>query len=107
MDAIITILIIIVRTQNINWFLRLDARKQEIFLTLAEVSFNDKICLQIHGMLGMILPDEQLKQLKIVDNLNVFYFKMLEQAWQHPSKKYKHIQIFNMLRGQCCQSLFY
>ena len=99
LDAIIAILIIIVRTQNINWFLRLDTRKQEIFLTLAEVSFNDKICLQIYGMLGMILPDEQLKQLKIVDSMSGFYFKMLQQAWQHPSKKYKHVLILNMLRG--------
>jgi hypothetical protein len=41
-----------------------------------------------------------LKDLQITDNLSLFFYDMLEQAWQHPSKKYKQIPVFHLLRSK-------
>jgi hypothetical protein len=107
LDAILITLVTIVKTQNINWFFRSNTQIQEILLTVAEVSLNDKICLHAYAILTIVLTDEQLKELKIADSMPGFLFNTLEQAWQHPSKKYKHIPIVNLLRGECLNRELY
>ena len=51
-------------------------------------------------MLGEILKEEQLKELKFTDNMADSYFYMLEQAWQDPLKTYRQISISSLLRGK-------
>jgi len=69
-------------------------------LIVTETSVFDKICLYAYGILGEILTDEQLKDLKIVDSIQRYFYNMLEQAWQHPSKKCEQIPIIYLLRGK-------
>jgi hypothetical protein len=99
-DATLTLLLTIVQTQNINWFFRSSAPIQNALLTLAEMSVFNEICICAYGVLGEFLTDEQLKDLKIGNSLGSFFFNMLEQAWHHPSKKYKQIPIEYLLRGK-------
>ncbi|CAF4257216.1 unnamed protein product, partial [Adineta steineri] len=97
-DAALMILMVIVRTQNVSWFFRSNVSIQNALTTLAEAALYDEICLHIYGILSEVLSDEQFKNLKIADSMGGFFFNMLEQAWQHPLKKYKHSQIEHLLR---------
>jgi hypothetical protein len=98
-DSILMMLMNIVQIQNINWFFRSSATIQDVILTVAETSLYDEICLRAYTILGEVLTDEQLKELNIADTMAGFFFKMLEQAWQHPSKEYKQIPIKYLLKG--------
>jgi hypothetical protein len=51
--------------------------------------------------MGIVLTDEQMKELKMNDGAAEFSFNMLEKAWSHPSKLYKQIPIMDILEGQC------
>ncbi len=106
-DLILMILRIIIRTQNINWFFRSDTTIQHVLSTVAETSFYDEICLCAYTILGTVLTDEQLKELKIADSMTGFFFNMLEQAWHHPSKEYKHKSISSLLQGKCIDRQYF
>ncbi|CAF4046622.1 unnamed protein product [Adineta steineri] len=99
MDAALMILMAIVYTQNVSWFFRSNISIQNALATLAEAALYDEICLHIYDILGEVLSDEQFKNLKIVNSMGGFFYNMLEQAWQHPLKKYKQIRIEHLLRG--------
>lgn len=71
----------------------------DTLLKIAEISIHQKICLRASIVLGEILCDARLKDLKITDNISIFLFNILERAWQHPSKIYKQIPIPHLLRG--------
>jgi hypothetical protein len=90
----------VVQAQNLIWFFRSKVSLPDTLLTIAELSVHDKICLRAYIILGEILCNDRLKDLKITDNLSLFFYDMLEHAWQHPSKKYKQIPIFHLLRGE-------
>ncbi|CAF0835330.1 unnamed protein product [Adineta ricciae] len=97
-DSILMVLLSIVKTQNINWFFRSNISIRETLLNVAENSAYDEICLRAYVVMGEVLTDEQLKELKITNSMAGFFFKMLEEAWQHPSKEYKQIPIQYLLR---------
>ena len=87
------------QNEDFTWFLRSKSSLPETLLTIAETSKCEHISLCIYGILGEILSNEQLKELKISDNVSIFIFNILKQAWQNPSKKYKQIPIFYLLKG--------
>ncbi|CAF3072435.1 unnamed protein product [Rotaria socialis] len=87
------------QNQDLIWFFRSKISVPETLSTIAELSIHDKICLRAYIILGEILCNERLKDLKIADNLSLFFYDMLEHAWRHPSKNYKQIPIFHLLRG--------
>ena len=88
---------------SVIWFFRSNLIIQQTLKTVAETSLFDEICLCSYGILGTILTDEQLKQLKISDSMTIFFFNMLEQAWHQPLKKYKHATIPHLLDGKYFQ----
>lgn len=90
----------LVQTPSLIWFFRSKVSLPDTLLTIAELSIHDKICLRAYAIIGEILCHDRLKDLKITDNLCLFFYDMLEHAWQHPSKKYKQIPIFHLLRGE-------
>jgi hypothetical protein len=100
-DSVLMMLINIVQIQNINWFFRSSTTIQDVILTVAETSIYDEICLRAYTILGEVLTVEQIKELSIVDTMAEFFFKMLEEAWHHPSKEYKQIPIEYLLKGNC------
>ena len=93
-------LLIIAQTQTVNWFFRSNIAIQKTLLTVAEISLFDEICLCAYGVLGEVVTEEELRDLKIVDTISGFFFNMLEQAWHHPSKQYNQIPIDYLLRGK-------
>ncbi|CAF4168912.1 unnamed protein product, partial [Adineta steineri] len=99
MDAALMVLMSIVKTQNVSWFFRSNVSIQNALSTLGEEALYDEICLSVYGILSEVLSDEQLKRLKIANNMGVFFFNMLEKAWHHPLKKYRQIQIEYLLQG--------
>jgi hypothetical protein len=99
-DSILMVLINVVQIEHVNWFFRSSTAIQDALLMVAEKSLYDEICLRAYTILGEVLTDEQLKQLDIADTMADFLFKMLEQAWQHPSKEYKQIPIEYLLKGK-------
>lgn len=100
LDITIFSMLNIAQNQDFIWFLRSKTTLSETLLTIAETSMCEKISLCIYGVLGEILSDERLKELKISDNVSLFFFNMLEQAWYHPSKKFKQIPIYYLLKGK-------
>jgi hypothetical protein len=90
----------IAQNQDFFWFLRSKISFPEILLTIAEISPCEKISLCVYVILGEILSDQRLKELKISDHVIVFLFDMLEHAWHHPSKKFKQIPIYYLLKGK-------
>lgn len=90
----------IAQNQDFIWFLRSKISLPKTLLTIAETCLCDKICLCVYGILGEILSDECLKELKISDSASILFFNMLELAWHHPSKKYKQIPMFYLLKGK-------
>jgi hypothetical protein len=101
MHGTLLLLLTIVQRLDINWFFRSNTKIQQTLLTIAEISLFDEVCLCAYGVLGEVVTDEQLKDLKIVQTISGFFFNMLEHAWHHPSKQYKHISIEHLLRGKC------
>ncbi|CAF1533166.1 unnamed protein product [Adineta ricciae] len=98
-DGIIDTLMAIVKAQNVNWYFRANTHIQNTLLALAEVSPFDQICLCVYGILGKALTEEQMKGLKVCNTISGFFFNMLEQAWNHPSKQYKRIPVDHLLDG--------
>jgi hypothetical protein len=101
MESIFLFLILTVRTQNINWLFRSNITIRDAIVSAAEAALNDEVCLCGYVILGKTLPDEDLKDLKIADNISGYFFNVLEEAWHHSSKKYKHVPISYLLRGKC------
>ncbi|CAF0834036.1 unnamed protein product [Adineta steineri] len=99
MDAALMVLMRMVQTENISWFFRSNVSIQNALSTLGEGALYDEIGLSVYGILGKVLSDEQLKNLKIANNMGGFFFNMLEQAWHHPLKKYRQIRIEHLLQG--------
>lgn len=102
LDITIFSMINIAQNQDFIWFLRSKTALSETLANIAETSICEKISLCIYGVLGEILSDERLKELKISDNLSFFFFNMLKQAWHDPSKKFKQIPIYYLLKGELC-----
>jgi len=98
-DSVLLSLINIVQTQNINWFFHSITEFPDILLNLAQAHVYYRIYLCVYGILSETLTEEHLKELKVTDNIKMFFFHMLEQAWHDPSKKYKQIPIAYFLRG--------
>lgn len=98
LDTTLCSLINIAQNQDIIWFLRSKISLSDTLLTIAETSVFDKICLCVYGILGEILSNERLKELKISDSASIYFFNMLEHAWYHPLKRYKQIPIFYLLK---------
>ncbi|CAF3332749.1 unnamed protein product [Rotaria sp. Silwood1] len=88
----------IAQKEQFTWFLRSKISLQNTLLTLATRSLCDKIRLSIYAILGEILCDKSLKELKIFDSASSFFFNMLEHAWQNPSKKFQQVPIGFLLK---------
>jgi hypothetical protein len=103
-DVIILYIKFTLQIQNsVIWFFRSNLMVQRTLKIVAETSLFDEICLCSYGILGTVLTDEQLKQLKVSDSMTVFFFNMLKQAWHQPLKKYKHATVPQLLDGKCFQ----
>lgn len=100
MDSLLLALFLIVQTQNINWFFRANSYLQETIIDVASAALNDEIGLCGFAVLGEVLSDDQLKDLKISDNICNFFFTMLAEAWSDQSKKYKQMPIGYLLKGK-------
>ncbi|UJR22655.1 hypothetical protein I4U23_025694 [Adineta vaga] len=98
-DAILTMLMFIVKTQDINWFFRSNVSIQNTLLILAETSPFEETSLSVYGILGKALTEEQISDLKVCDAIGGFFFNMLEKAWRHTLKKYKQVSIEHLLQG--------
>ncbi|CAF2481350.1 unnamed protein product [Rotaria sp. Silwood2] len=98
-DTILSFLLSILHTYDSVSFIRFETNLLEILLPLAETSVYNRISLCAYGLLGEILCDEHLKQVKITDNLCEYFFYMLEQAGNHSTKKSQRILTSQLLRG--------
>jgi hypothetical protein len=99
-SAILLLLLGAVETQNVGYFLSSETNLPATLLTIAQTSSYGRILLYAYGFLAPILSNEQLKELKIADNMCGFFFDVLEQAWQHSTKKWKKIPIPYLLKGK-------
>lgn len=84
---------------NLRWFLRLLDDFPTILLTFIESTKCARFTFYSYGIFGELLPEEKLKELRFTENMAVFYFDMLEQAWKQPSRIYKQISVRSLLRS--------
>lgn len=89
----------LVQMKNLSCFIRSETNLSNIILAIAQKSCYDRISLCAYGILAEILSDEQLKEVKITDNISEFFFRILELAWNRPTQRYKRISIPQLLRG--------
>lgn len=99
-ETILNFLLAVVHTDNILSFIRFQTNLLEILLPLAETSRNNRISSFAYGLLGEILSDEHLKEVKITDNLCEYFFYLLEQVWNHPKHKSHQVLVPQLLRGK-------
>jgi hypothetical protein len=104
--ATLILLMAAVETQNVGSFISSKTNLPATLLTITQTSSYDRILLYVYGFLATILSNEQLKELKIADNICTFFFDVLEQAWKHPTKKWKKIPIQQLLKGKLYPSIF-
>jgi hypothetical protein len=99
-DAILGFLSAILETHDLFCFMRIETKLFDILFQLAESSVYNRISLYAYAILGEILSDEHLKELKITNNLCEYFFYMLEQAWQHPMQNFQRVSVPQLLRGK-------
>jgi hypothetical protein len=104
-DMILKLILTLLRTQNINWFFRSNLSLPDTLFIIAEKSTFDEISLCAYAILGEILTDEKLKELKVTDNIANFFNNTLQQGWHHPLKRYKKTPIFHLLQGKSTLNL--
>ncbi|CAF1140287.1 unnamed protein product [Rotaria sp. Silwood1] len=99
MDACLIFLFRTVKTYDLGCFISSQTNLPETLWSIGQTSPYDPIRMYAYGFLAEILSDKQLKEWKISNNLCEFYFHILEQAWNHPTKKWKKITIPYLLKG--------
>jgi hypothetical protein len=100
LDSTVMLLLFIVQTQNISWLFRSNTTVRDTIVSMAEAALNDEICLCGYGLLGEALTDDEVKDLKIADNISGYFFGVLEEAWNHSLKTYKQIPVHYFLKGK-------
>jgi len=86
--------------KNLGCFLRSETNLSSIVLNIAQKSTYDRISICAYGVLAEILSDDQLREVKISDNISKFFFQVLELAWKHPSQRYRRLPITQLLVGR-------
>ena len=99
-DAGLIFLFGAVELQNLGCFINAETQFSNALLSIAQTARYDRTRLCAYGFLALILSDEQLKELKIADNLIQLYFYVLEQAWKQPTRKWKKIPILYLIKGK-------
>ncbi|CAF1228996.1 unnamed protein product [Adineta ricciae] len=92
-------LIVISDIYSLVCFIRRETKLIEILLPLAETSKYNRISFLAYVILGGVLSDEHLKELKITTNICDYFFYMLEHAWNHPAHHFQRASVPQLLRG--------
>ncbi|CAF2089448.1 unnamed protein product [Rotaria magnacalcarata] len=97
--SILTLSILIIRMKNMHLLSRLNATIRNAILSIIETAINDEVVLCGYGVLCEVLTDEELKDLKMADNICNYFLQMLEDAWNQIKKQYKQIPMVLLLKG--------
>ncbi|CAF1533191.1 unnamed protein product [Adineta ricciae] len=92
-DSAMMILYIIVQSQNINWFFRSNLFVRDTIAHVSELALNDEVCLCGYCILGETLADDQLKAIKIADNISDYFFHIIEEAWKSLTKIFRQVPL--------------
>ena len=99
-DSILSFILRIIENQNLLAFIRSRTRLVETLVTLGETAGNNLINICAYAMLGEILCDNGLRQLKANEHLCGYFFYVLERAWNHPAQIYQRTTVQQLLRGR-------
>ncbi|CAF2050219.1 unnamed protein product [Rotaria magnacalcarata] len=97
--SILTLSMLIIRMKNMHLLSRLNATMRNTILSIIETAINDEVVLCGYGVLCEVLTDEELKDLKMADNICNYFLQMLEDAWNQIKKQYKQIPMVLLLKG--------
>ncbi|CAF0969578.1 unnamed protein product [Rotaria sordida] len=98
LDIILFRILNIAQNGDFLWYLRSKISLSDTLFTIAKISPCDRMRLCIYVIFGEILYDESLKDLKIFNSASSLFFNILEEAWQHPSKKFHQVPILLILK---------
>lgn len=98
-DSILSFIFYIIENHDFIHFIRVRTRLVDTLLLLADTPGNNMININANAMLGELLSDEALKQLKVTDHLCGYFFCVLERAWNHPAQIYRRSTVQQLLRG--------
>ncbi|CAF1533151.1 unnamed protein product, partial [Adineta ricciae] len=93
------LLLFIIQTQSINRIFSCNPSYTKTLCEIAETSLYPFTSLCIYFMLGEILPEDKLKEMKFATHVECFFYSILEQAWHHPMRKYKQLPLSFLLRS--------
>jgi len=100
LDSTLFALVNIAQNPDFIWYLRSKQSLPDTLMLITDTSICDRVALGIYIVLGEILNNDRLKELKISDSVSSFFFNILQHAWEHPSKKFKQVPIFQLLKGK-------
>lgn len=98
-DSIIGFITHILEIENLICFVRHRTRLIEALLPLAETAGNNRINLRAYALLGEVLCDEDLKQLKFTNNVCEYFFHILKLAWNHSGQMYQRVSVQQLLKS--------
>ncbi|CAF3337407.1 unnamed protein product [Rotaria socialis] len=101
--SILTLFILIIRMRETNWLSHLSTKLRTTILSIIETAINDEVALCSYGVLCEVLTDEELKDLKVAENIYNYLLQMIEAAWNQTAEKYKRIHMILLLQG--CQAI--
>ncbi|CAF0835367.1 unnamed protein product [Adineta ricciae] len=93
------LLLFIIQTQSVNWVFSSNPSYSQTLCKIAETSSYPFTSLCIYFMLGEILPEDKLKEMKFATHVECFFYSILDQAWHNPLRKYKQLPLSFLLRS--------
>ncbi|CAF3538082.1 unnamed protein product, partial [Rotaria socialis] len=97
--SILLYFLLIVQMRNMDWLGDLNTTLKNTMVSIIDVTINDEIATCCYAVLCEILTDEELKDLKISDNICNYFLQMVEDFWNKPKKNYEHAPIMVLLKG--------
>ncbi|CAF3669446.1 unnamed protein product [Rotaria socialis] len=94
----LTYFLLIVQMRNMDWLSDLNATLRNTILSVIDTTTNDEMATCCYAVLCEILTDEELKDLKISDNICNYFLQLLEHTW-NKTKKYEHVPIMVVLKA--------
>ena len=98
-DTTISFLLRLLLIYDSVCFIRKKTHLVDLLLPIAEKPINIRLSLRAYALLGEILCDDKLKDLKVGQKLYEYYFYILENAWQHPAQTFHRATVYHLLRG--------
>lgn len=97
--SILTHFMLIMQMIDMDSLSHFNTTLKNTIVTIIDTTINDEVALCGYGVLCEVMGDEELKAIRINDNISNNFLHILEVAWSQTTKKYKRIPLMLLLKG--------